>query len=205
MPPKRAKSSQTDPQLEGRVLLAIQAIQTNQIPSIYEAARTFSVPNSTLRRRLNGTLPRNLTRANSHKLTETEEITIYNWIISLDDRGAGPRPAMVREMANLLLAQRCSSTVGQKWVYNFIQRHPDIATRFTRRYDYQRAKNEDPRVIQAWFDLVQRTIETNGIAAEDIYNFDETGFAMGLVATTKVVTRAEYYGKRKILQPGNRE
>jgi hypothetical protein len=31
----------------------------------------------------------------------------------------------------------------------------------------------------------------HGIALEDIYNFDETGFAMGLVATTKVVIRAK--------------
>ena len=43
------------------------------------------------------------------------------------------------------------------------------------------------------------------IALEDIYNFDETGFAMGLVATAKVITRADYYGKARILQPGNRE
>ncbi|RJE19133.1 Pogo transposable element [Aspergillus sclerotialis] len=28
---------------------------------------------------------------------------------------------------------------------------------------------------------------------------------MGLIATTKVVTRAEYYGRRSLLQPGNRE
>lgn len=48
-------------------------------------------------------------------------------------------------------------------------------------------------------------IEENGILAEDIYNFDETGFAMGLILSQKVVTRAEYYGRRSILQPGNRE
>ena len=36
-------------------------------------------------------------------------------------------------------------------------------------------------------------------------NFDETGFAMGLTATAKVVTRAEYYGRRSLLLPGNRE
>lgn len=39
----------------------------------------------------------------------------------------------------------------------------------------------------------------------DIYNFDETGSAMDLIATAKVVTRSEYYGRRAILQPGNRE
>jgi hypothetical protein len=31
----------------------------------------------------------------------------------------------------------------------------------------------------------------HGIALEDIYNFNETGFTMGLVATAKVVIRAK--------------
>ena len=48
-------------------------------------------------------------------------------------------------------------------------------------------------------------VEENGILAEDIYNFDETGFAMGLISAQKVVTRAEYYSRRSILQPCNRE
>jgi hypothetical protein len=60
-------------------------------------------------------------------------------------------------------------------------------------------------VIQEWFDSIQRVIAQYGIADEDIFNFDETGFAMGLTATAKVITRAEYYGKRSMLQPGNRE
>ncbi len=48
-------------------------------------------------------------------------------------------------------------------------------------------------------------IDKNGIQSEDIYNFDETGFAMGFISVQKVVTRAEHYGFRSILQPGNRE
>ena len=60
-------------------------------------------------------------------------------------------------------------------------------------------------IIQQWFNLVQETIIQYGIASEDIYNFDETGFAMGLTATARVITHAEYYGRRSILQPGNRE
>jgi hypothetical protein len=56
-----------------------------------------------------------------------------------------------------------------------------------------------------WFNLVQKTTLKYGIHEDDIYNFDETGFAMGLTATAKVVTRAEYYGRRSLLQPGNRE
>jgi hypothetical protein len=112
---------------------------------------------------------------------------------------------MVREMANILLAERCQQTVGEKWVYNFVNRHDEVKARFSRRYNYERAKCEDPKVIQEWFECIQRTIMQYGILPEDIYNFDETGFAMGLISTTKVITRAEYYGRRSLLQPGNRE
>jgi hypothetical protein len=52
---------------------------------------------------------------------------------------------------------------------------------------------------------VEDTIAEYGILSENIYNFDETGFAMGLASTAKVVTRAEYYGRRSVIQPGNRE
>jgi hypothetical protein len=44
-----------------------------------------------------------------------------------------------------------------------------------------------------------------GILPEDIYNFDETGFAMGLTLTAKVITQSEYYGRRSVLRLGNRE
>ncbi|EKV06856.1 hypothetical protein PDIG_76290 [Penicillium digitatum PHI26] len=111
-------------------------------------------------------------------------------------------------MANVLLSHRGinpSSTVGKNWVTNYIKRHPNLSSRFSRRYNYERAKCEDPKIIGEWFTLVQKTILQYGIDNDDIYNFDETGFAMGLTATAKVITRSEYYGRRSLLQPGNRE
>jgi len=45
----------------------------------------------------------------------------------------------------------------------------------------------------------------HGVALEDIYNFDETGYAMGLIATAKVISRAEMTGRPFLVQPGNRE
>jgi hypothetical protein len=38
-----------------------------------------------------------------------------------------------------------------------------------------------------------------------MYNFDETGFLMGVIATMMVVTNAERQGKPKSKQPGNRD
>ena len=111
-------------------------------------------------------------------------------------------------MANILLSNRGSSNIqpiGKNWVYNFIKRHDELKTRFSRKYNHQRAECEDPKLIKEWFNRVQITIMQYGIAYEDIYNFDETGFAMGLIATAKVVTRAETAGRPALLQPGNRE
>jgi hypothetical protein len=108
-------------------------------------------------------------------------------------------------MADQLLAARGASKVGIKWPENFVRRTAKLKTRFNRKYDYQRAKCEDPEVIGGWFQLVRRTIEKHGIAEQDIYNFDETGFQMGVISTSKVVTGSERRTRPKSVQPGNRE
>ena len=53
--------------------------------------------------------------------------------------------------------------------------------------------------------LVQNTIAKYGILLDDIYNFDETGFLMGMIASGMVVTGSEKRGKPKSVQPGSRE
>jgi len=113
-------------------------------------------------------------------------------------------------MAELLLAERVQNAlaiqlrIGQCWVYRFISRHPEVKSQYNRKYDYQRAKCEDPEVIRAWFVLVRNTIAKYGIADEDIYNFNETGFQMGVISTAKVITAAEK-ARTDSIQPGNRE
>lgn len=44
-----------------------------------------------------------------------------------------------------------------------------------------------------------------GIQDCDFYNFDETGFMMGVICAGMVVTRADRCGRGKAVQPGNRE
>ena len=73
MPPLRSQSSSNLTEQEGRVLLAIQAFKNGEIRSISRAARTFAVPRTTLRRRIDGIQQRAISRANSSKLTEIEE------------------------------------------------------------------------------------------------------------------------------------
>ncbi|KAL3705380.1 suppressor protein sef1 [Talaromyces marneffei ATCC 18224] len=205
MPPIRNKKSKDLIEQEGRILLAISDFQNGKIPNIAQAAEIYNIPRTTLRNRLHGTQQRLLVRANSHKLTQPEEESLVKWVLDLDRRGLPPRHSLVREMANHLLSQHGDQQVGEKWVYNLIKRRPEIDSKFSRRYNYERAKCEDPKIIREHFDRVQASISEYGILPEDIFNFDKTGFAMGLCATAKVITGSDRYARPKLLQPGNRE
>lgn len=194
-------------QQEGRILLAMQAYQKGQITSILQAALTYNIPRKTLSDRINGRVARVDIRANNHKLTPTEEQALIQWVISMDDRGYALRVSAVRDAARLLLQERVgsSASIGINWPTNFIKRTPTLRSRFNRKYDYQRARCEDPVIIEAWFRLVYNTIGKYGILKEDIFNFDETGFSMGIASTSRVVTASDRRGKPPQLQPGDRE
>jgi hypothetical protein len=111
----------------------------------------------------------------------------------------------VRDIADNLLKQRVRIKVGIKWPYNFVNRTPELKTRYNRKYDYQRAKCEDPAIITPWFELVRNTKAKYGITDDDTYNFDETGFQMGIISTGIVITGSERRSRPKAIQPGNRE
>lgn len=90
------------------------------------------------------------TRANSHKLTRFEEESLLKQLLDADKRGFSIRPEFLRGMAEILLRNRrqdSTASLGINWSYKFVKRHPELHTRYTRRITYQRAKQEDPKVI----------------------------------------------------------
>ncbi|KAJ0132721.1 Uncharacterized protein HZ326_24208, partial [Fusarium oxysporum f. sp. albedinis] len=190
---------------EARILLALQALQNNPKLSTRKAATTYQVNYRTLGRRQNGVRSTRDTTTKSRKLSDLEEQIIVQFILDLDSRGFPPRQDFVEGMANSLLADRDASPVGKLWVHNFIRRQPELKTRRFRRYDYQRAKCEDPTIIWGWFRLVENIIAKYGIRSDDIWNFDETGFMMGIIEPGMVITSAERREMPKSVQPGNRE
>lgn len=190
---------------EARIVLAIEAIQSSQKISLRTAAKLYNVPRSTLSDRMNGHSTIRERRPANHKLTETEEEVIVRYILDLDARGFAPRMAGVEDMANLILTSRGGRRVGQLWAHRFVKRQQELKTRFNRVYDFQRALCEDPELIGAWFQLVKNMRAKYGIQDCDFYNFDETGFMMGIICPAMVVTRADRRGRGKAVQPGNRE
>jgi hypothetical protein len=76
---------------------------------------------------------------------------------------------------------------------------------FNRAKDRQRILQEDPEVIGAWFKLVSETKAKYGVHEDDVHNFDETGFQMGVIGSMKVVTGSERRARPELVQPGDRE
>ncbi|KAF7139767.1 hypothetical protein CNMCM5793_008095 [Aspergillus hiratsukae] len=192
---------------EDRIQLALKAFKNGQFKSIRAAAAAYDVPYRTLTYRINGRKSRTDVPANCQKLSNLEEASLKKWILDMDERGLPPTHATVRKMADLLLShQKPGTSTGKNWVSNFIKRHDDLISKYTRKYDYQRAKCEDPEIIKQWFNVVQNTIVKYGILEQDIYNFDETGFQMGVASTAKVITASRHRNSRvQAIQPGNRE
>jgi hypothetical protein len=63
----------------------------------------------------------------------------------------------------------------------------------------------DLEVIRPWFDLVRNVKAKYSILDEDTYNFDETGFTMGVGNRVKVVTALERRTEPIGVQQGDRE
>lgn len=190
--------------------MAIKAIQEGKIASIRAAARAYDVPHVTLTRRLKGGAPQRGTPAVTRKLTQQEEEVLVRWILDMDSRGYAPRVGDVSRKANILLTERVRgtpttpSTVGINWATNFVRRRSELRSDYLRKKDSQRALCEDPSVIQAWFNLVRNVIAKYGVVDDDVWNFDETGFQMGVISTARVVTGSERRGRPVVTQPGNR-
>ena len=176
---------------EAKITLALQALQNDEKLSVRAAAEIYGVARKTLGRRRAGKPARRDTTPKSRRLTYSEEEAIVRYVLELVTRSFPPRLCGVEDMANQLLRVRDAPPVGKLWAHNFVKRQPELRTRWTRKYDYQRAKCEDPKVISEWFALVRNVKAKYGIVDNDIYNFDETGFMMGIIFAGMVVTTSD--------------
>jgi hypothetical protein len=173
---------------EGQNQLALSAYYNRQFQSLRRAAEAFNTPRSTLTSQYNGISYRPAARNGRHKFSATEEQTIVQYILDLDSQGFAPQLCEVADMADKLLAVRGGEPVGKCWAECFVTRSAELKMAFNQAKDCQRILQEDPDIIGAWFKLVEDTKAKYGVHDDDVHNFDESGFQMGVIGTMKVVT-----------------
>ena len=97
-----------------------------------------------------------------------------------------------------------ANKVGQRWIYAFFNRHPEVAARKTRRIDQKRDNASTVENITAWFEILKAWFLLYCFITCDIWNMDETGVMLGASGNNKVVgaTGGTSIGSKR---PGNRD
>jgi hypothetical protein len=129
--------------------------------SIRASAAKYNVPYTTLRDRLAGTHSRQESHQNQQILLFDEEISIVKWIQQMDDWGFPPKISVVKEMAGHLAQTRATGhKLGRNWLSRFLERHPEVASRFADRLDRARNSAGHPSTIRDYFHKVVPTCST---------------------------------------------
>jgi len=102
-------------------------------------------------------------------------------------------------MADKLLAVRGGEPVSKHWAKRFVTRSAELKMAFNQAKDRQRILQEDPEIIGAWFTLVEETKAKYGVHDDDVHDFDETGFQIGVIGSMNVVTGLERRAHPKLV------
>jgi hypothetical protein len=91
---------------EARILLAIQALQTNSKLRVLKAAKIYNVPENTLHDRMSSRTSRSEIRLKNRLLSELEEKVLLQHILDLDARGFSSKIEGVEDIANYIFKKR---------------------------------------------------------------------------------------------------
>ena len=145
-------------------------------------------------------------------LTIPEENALAECITRLAIVGHPPKHTFIRELAEEIRSNRLSQneprkmdfSIGDSWVQRFIHRHPELGTACSHTIEAARIKDVTREDLDRWFVEFEKTIKEKNIRIEDMYNMDETGFAIGVVQRSYVVVNKELKTRYQA-QPGRQE
>jgi len=182
-------------EIEARITEACCKVAETEKPNIAHIEWEFEVPESRLWARWNGRQTRGSRPAVNKRLTEAEELAVCMYLKRLDTIGTSVRLPMVKNCANDILKRNHPSgtsdpppTVSEVWSKRFLARHPEFHIRKQKAIEDEWKNAHDPGVILDWFARYQQECEESGVLVGNRYNFDETGFRIGIGRNQWIVT-----------------
>jgi Tc5 transposase DNA-binding domain len=170
---------------------AIEDLLAARFRSVREVAAAYSIPPTTLTRRLRSGQSRQISHNHQQTLSPDQEERLVQWIMDLEQQGHAPTHHQVWEMAlQISIHSGGPSIIGVNWVSRFLRRHPALSTKIARRLDALRAKSINLEDLQAWYAYFQEQVTKYNIQSADIWNMDETGTAIGSCNNGKVIGNA---------------
>jgi hypothetical protein len=135
---------------EEDMLKAINLIQNGQ--STVKAAEEASVPRSSLRRRLQGIMPKNKAHIDQQRLGPAVEADLISFLRLQDTLCTPLTHFQIRQLViRILSLQGDNKPLGKHWVTRFIARSERIKTLKAIRVEYKRIKGAKAIIIRSWF------------------------------------------------------
>lgn len=166
---------------------AIEAVKKDGMPWL-TAAKTFSVPRNTLKRRV---LNKNNDATDTKKVlgyfravfSEEQEQLLVNHLLHLEVRFYGITVADLRSLAYELAEKngipnnfnREKKVAGKDWVAGFRKRHPEIVLRKPELTSAARAQAFNKTNVTKFFDILEDVQKNYLYPPHRVYNVDETG------------------------------
>ncbi len=158
-------------------------------------AELYDVPYHRLVARAKGRGTRANSGGHNKALSDDQETALCRIIDRLEDDGINCRVSMIGSIANFILRnahddpESLPPTVSSNWPTRFLDRREEYRIRISKPLAFDRSFAHDPEVIQEWYNGFRRTLAEFGVNWKDIWNFDETGFSIGIGGEQRIVTR----------------
>ena len=145
------------------------------------------------------------------RLSSDQDLALVLYIQRMIALGLHPRLRMIEAAANKLLMQGWTDStppqlLSHAWATRWMSRHSEFQKIKRKPIAAVRKDAEDPVVLRAHFNQYSQIVHEHGICDEDKWNFDETGFRLGIARSDWVITLADDKQKKVFSKdPDNRE
>ena len=143
---------------------------------------------------------------NSH-LKPAEAQALIDFALSMANRGF---PLTHKTLAKYVLEIKCihepnAMPFGHLWTHHFLARYGDLlSTKWSASLNSVCASAVNPIKVKAWFNLLEEVFNTYHFPPWNIYNFDESGFAIGKGSKQCVITQPGTRTQHTV-EDGNKE
>jgi hypothetical protein len=80
---------------------------------------------------------------------------------------------------------------GKDWVARFMSHYPELETVYRKGIEAARIKNVTVERVTKWFKDLKWIVEERNIGIQNIYNMNQSGFAIGDIEALRRIINAE--------------
>lgn len=160
--------------------LAVNAVVEGGL-SIRRAAEEYAVPKSTLGDHVQGRVLAGTVGGRQRYLSANEEKMLVDFILKSAEIGyPRGRKEIISIVQNVCDHKGLQVTVSHGWWERFCQRNKGFSLRVPSSLSTARQQGTNTRVMEAYFDMLEETLEENNLTDKpcQIFNMDETGLPL---------------------------